>query len=717
MNVETGKSKFDMEMDSFEQAFSSKKNLKIVIYGTGRMTATLMTYAKGYRIIGLCDRDINKLNTQMYGVNIVDQEFVEKNADLLIINTSESYWYTIYQRIKDWKIPIYYRNGELAHDDLQAEDNAPYWNQSIEELREKIKCSEVVSFDIFDTLITRRLVSATDIFSIVEDQLNYQFGTKLDYIELRKKAASQLDNPTFDEIYDRFTLLSGWGQDKIDAAKEMEWETEKELIVSRKNIVSLYQSIADEKEVYFISDMYFSVKAIQLILLSNGIEISSEHILVSCELKKTKAEGNLWDYYQKNIVKGRKAIHIGDDKTADVLEAERHGIQAYHIQSPVAMLEKSSLRNVLPHVQSVYSSVVLGSIASKICNDPFALNRSRGKIKFETLDIAGYCLWGNVIYCFFTWLENEIKRESIQKIAFFAREGYLLVPLFQKYLEHRELKDLSVIYLEISRRAVFTAAIVNMDDIREVGEFPYSGSLADFFEDRYNVKIEEPELGTLTYSEAKENPKLLKGLFEKYQEEILYEANREKRNYLTYLKSCELDDNFAVVDSQLYGSTQYYLSKICGKKISGYYMCTCEDESNRYKKYNNMKGCFTGLKGIGGKDSNLYRHMGFTESFFTAPHGMLKYIDESGKVYSEKKNNQIFYDVRFKMGEGIEEFLNDMYMLCQQFHLKPEEKDCQVADLLYGEFLNGGFIPSDQMKKSFYYDNGIAGNREVPLWE
>ena len=133
------KTKFDYEIENFEHAFREKKEQRIVIYGIGRMTATLLERISGYNIIGLLDRDENLIGRYMYGFKILNREEAEKNADLLIINTTETYWNVIYNRIKDWDIPIYFRNGQLAKDKLISEfTDMEYWDKSYSDLEQAI---------------------------------------------------------------------------------------------------------------------------------------------------------------------------------------------------------------------------------------------------------------------------------------------------------------------------------------------------------------------------------------------------------------------------------------------------------------------------------------------------------------------------------------------------------------------------------------------------
>ena len=171
-----------------------------------------------------------------------------------------------------------------------------------------------------------------------------------------------------------------------------------------------------------------------------------------------------------------------------------------------------------------------------------------------------------------------------------------------------------------------------------------------------------------------------------------------------------------MVDSQFYGSTQYYLGKILHRRLTGYYFCACLEEDNSYLSGNEMHGCFQGDSNTKAKDTNVHRQAQFLESFFTSPEGMLEYVDSNGRErHAEKMLNQKNFSIRFEMTEGIKEFIGQMFSL--QRALDIEQKDDMWSDHLFGCLMNGGFIPSENMKKSFYFDNNITGSREVPIWE
>lgn len=109
-----GIARFDEEMQEFYQNFKEHIDKRIVLYGTGRFTSTIIEKNREFQIVGVCDRDPELVGKKIYGLPVLSQKQAEQLADIVIINTSSSYWYTIYERIASWKLPVYYRNGERA---------------------------------------------------------------------------------------------------------------------------------------------------------------------------------------------------------------------------------------------------------------------------------------------------------------------------------------------------------------------------------------------------------------------------------------------------------------------------------------------------------------------------------------------------------------------------------------------------------------------------
>lgn len=692
------KSKFDYEVEAFEKAFADKRDKRIVLYGTGRMTATLLERLEGFNIVGLLDRDESAAGTLMYGKEVLDREKAESSADLIVINTSEAYWNVIYERISDWGIPVYYRNGEPAHNDAADLDSCGYWQKNAEELRALIAQADVVSFDVFDTLLMRRVIDGMDVFRIVADRLREEYGAEADgFVQYRKKAAGASDDVTLDEIYTALRKLSGWDVELAGRAEQLEIETEKLLATARPVIAGLYREAVRSRDVYLVSDMYFPRETIRDLLAAAGIQADTDRIIVSCEHKKSKRDGSLWEWYAGEIVRGRKALHIGDDDTGDVANPVRFGIGTYGIWSSGRLMENSYLRKLPSSARSSFESAMCALLSAKVCGDPFCFHGTKGKLAFKDEREAGYVLLGPVIYAFCRWLAEQAVKDRVGQLLFFAREGWFLRRFFSEYCDAAGIRtDAEPVYLETSRRAVMTASIRNEPDIAGIADFPYKGGRKEFFHDRFGIDVPDAEKDVSFYAK-----------------EILEEAGRERRNYLRYLESLGIREDCAVVDSQLYGSTQFYLGKLMGRKLRGYYCCVCLDGSNRYLDGNLMEGCFCGKDG---KESSIYKNAPFIESFLTAPNGMMECVNDDGTVrHSPDGENQRHFAVREEMAEGVLDFIRDAERVRREAGI-PQADISGWADGAFGTLMRGAFIPTQKMREGFYYDNGIAGRQETAIF-
>ena len=711
--------KFKREVEEFETAFKKFKDKKIVFYGTGRKAVTLLQGVKEFQIIGLCDKDDIQIGKMMYGYPVISREQAERDGDLIIICTSPSYWSVIYERIKDWKIPVYYLNGELAEgrDDKEILGDV-YWEKSISQLENLIKEYEVISFDVFDTLLMRKCCLPTDVFRFTEARLCREFGIEIPFAELRNQAKAGAEELTQDEIYENLASLSGWSEEILNRARELELEVNKILLVPRREIKDLCMRIIGEKEVWIVTDMYYPAETIAEFLKHCGIEVPQERILVSCELKKSKSTGELWKYYKENVVCGRKALHIGDNQRSDIENAGIYGIEGYQIRSAMELLEHSSVGKILPYVVTNTESLMLGSIIADKLNNPFALCESKGKITFSGEEDAGKMLVGPLVYSFSAWLAEEAEADGIDAICFFARDGYLLQKAYKKYKEMTGRNDLPQSqYVEISRRAVMGACVENEEDFKALLAFPYDGNLEDFMEERLGCRVSDATLHNIQYTDLNGDIDRLTAILEPYKGDIQKELNEERTNYLRYLESLAVPEKHGIVDLWIYGTTQYYFDRIAnGEKSMGYYFFA-QKKNNPLAEKNIMKGCFMQDDMEVWNTTKLTRRSFFWESFFTSPKGSLIQIRQDGtKIYAEEMSNQKYFSVREHMMDGVYAFMEEYIRLLNQLGIELENERFFSEEYVY-VLMDNGFEVPDFMRNSFYYDNVLMNHRESGIWQ
>lgn len=698
--------KYRMEIEQFAERFSAYQGLRIVLYGIGRYTATLLKGLEGtgFRFVGLMDKDPNNLGKTMFGLPVIDLETAEKKSDLVIINTSETYWNVIYNRIKYIKIPVFYKNGELARPKEKTETDNPYRNLSDSDLRDKIQNADVVSFDFFDTLFMRSVCSPRDVFDFLDLILKKYWTDAPSFSEIRNEAKqSRRENYSLDELYSRIKALYKQPSPFWKTIEESELALEQKLLVPRQTVQDdLRFALESGKEVYIISDMYLPESFYREILERYGFDLPAGHILLSNVLDKSKPDGTLWQYYSEMIVRERPALHIGDNQEADVRVPVQYGIQTYHTPSAWDLLTESSMRGIAAHIRCEYDAAVMGCVLGKLLEDPFALEKTDGTIRIKSGYEMGYCVFGPVLLTFLLWLLEQSRKAKVSKLVFMSRDGYFLKDDFE-YLCELLGERMDCCYLGISRQLAMTAAIDSKDDLMEFLAMPYTGSIPDMFEDR---------LGITGVTEIPDGQ--LSDYIEQYAKEIETHIAEVKENYLQYVNGMELHSSCAVVDLGYYGNNQRYLNKLSGLNMRGYYFnANCSDENMNARKQK-MTGCFQNADDPAGENSQILKRMIYLESFLTAPYGMVKAVDQSGTfICAKPKKNQHYFPERETINCGVKQLIQDYVKRFGEFRLHTNPV---FSDRFYGHCMDGALEYAESVKQIFFNDNAMMNRMESMLF-
>lgn len=692
--------KYQLEIDEFSDRFARYRNARIVLYGIGRYTATLLEGLEGFRIVGLMDKDSANVGKVIFGLPVVDQDTAEKCADMVVINTAETYWDVIYDRIQNIKIPVYYKNGEMAHKKEHVPGENPFRDLSYDALCQEIERAEVVSFDFFDTLFQRCVCSPQDVFSLLEIELKNAWPDDVGFMETRSRAKRGIrENYSLDELYWQIEEMSGVSHAVIEHSKSRELELEKGILAPRKQMLSgLKWALESGKEVYIVSDMYLSEEFYREVLQQYDIWIPEGRILLSNVLDRKKADGTLWKYYSEKLVNGRRALHIGDNHKADIEEPLKYGVKAFLAPNSWDLLSASSLKSMTAYVCNDYDTAVMGCVLKVLFQNPYVFSGTDGVAEIKSNYEMGYCVFGPVILTFFLWLLEKSREDGIEKLVFMARDGYFLIEDFA-YLCGQTGEKRECCFLGISRQLAMTASIGSWQDLMEYASMPYTGSVADLFEDRFGIR------GIM-----EESDKPLEDYVKEYLPEIQRHIEDIRKNYLKYAGEMGLDERCAVVDLGYYGNNQRYLNRLMKKKMPGYYFNANLSEKNGNAVSQRMQACFQDREDSTGEKSWVLKKQIYLESFLTAPYGMIKAVDAEGNfICGGQKGNQRCFQDKIEINEGVKRFIGDYVRMFGRFGLKP---DVEFVDRYYGCCFGGGMKFSDNVKKSFYNDNEMMHRGE-----
>lgn len=198
---------------------------------------------------------------------------------------------------------------------------------SAEETTEILCKADIISFDIFDTLIFRR-ITPKQIFEKVGEAL----GIK-DFADIRtdceSKARKEKNEPCLNDIYRIAVKEAKLTDEKAEEAMKAECDAEFSACYSNPFMLDVYNKVISKgKTVIITTDMYFSESVISKLLYDNGF-CGFEKLFVSCKYGCGKADGKLYEVI-KSEYGDKKIVHIGDNYMSDVLMAENVGVEAVY---------------------------------------------------------------------------------------------------------------------------------------------------------------------------------------------------------------------------------------------------------------------------------------------------------------------------------------------------------------------------------------------------
>lgn len=487
----------------FEKNFAEYKDVPIAIYGLGVNAERIVTNVHGFDF--MCLVAIDHIGEELYGLPICSIYEALPKVKAIIIAATPKIKKIIYERIKDIvpeNIVILDVWGNRLKDQEEISNN-PYWKKSYEELKNEIDMHDVISFDMFDTLVMRKALNVENFFEYLEITLNkrgYNYPFKEMRIVSEKEALKEMCSPHISQIYEYMRKIYDLDLKSMEEMMKCEIESEIQNLVPRISIKELYnyaKSIG--KTVLIISDTYYDRKIFIDILKKSGLKMP-DALYVSCELDKTKEKGTLYSVFEK--YEGKR-LHVGDNYLTDYEIPKGKGIDTYYIMNGMDMVRNSTFYHIENNIEGAVDRLLLGRIIADMCNDPFTLNKHKGKIAInDGKSLGKYCI-GGVTLSFMGFLLDKLSGKDCE-VLFASRDGYY----FHKIYENRVKKQIKGLprshYFYTSRNAMCSATVKNIDILKKYLEgADYKYSIQLFFSERFGVNL--PDEYAISFQDAKDN--------------------------------------------------------------------------------------------------------------------------------------------------------------------------------------------------------------------
>lgn len=424
----------------------------------------------------------------------------------------------------------------------------------------------MVSFDVFDTLVTRLVPRPADVFEIaaLKSGLSVQESSK--FAETRVAAerharASVSGEVTLADIYSSFPrgYLSA---DLLAKICETEISVEKSVCMPTDRGRRMFKLAARlGKRIVITSDMYLPRNVIEEILVNCGYEGWTD-IFVSCEYGVSKQDGGIYrQLIGTDVSKQSLVLHVGDNLKSDVLNAFRNGVAAVWLPCKRRVGE--------------------GTVADRLLDEVYSYYAKSHSLSYEQF---GYLALGSLLLGISQWLDSLISYCKPDRVFFLSRDGAVLLDALS--LQGKSTDRCS--YLYVSRKSLICARLMtcnNPVDFLDTLFLPNEISLLALFKkfllDEETIKRAGVQLGvdvqvvkrTELLPEDVDYLRLAGYLFASIQDRA-YEQSALLRDYLV---QNNFEGRVAVVDIGWFGNMQESLKQLCdlysiGAEIDGWYI-------------------------------------------------------------------------------------------------------------------------------------------------
>lgn len=491
---------------------------------------------------------------------------------------------------------------------------------NIERLKKRIDKYPIISFDIFDTLVKRDVVSPPDVFGLVGTEYNRLHPEKnvrgFKQIRIQKETAVRAKALSEDiTLYDIYKAMP-YDEIVTQELQKIEMDVEKSVIVANRDMTAAFQYAKTKgKKIIVISEMYLPKVFLKDVLESLGFSgISSYYI--SSEVGLMKRSGNLFRYAIKDLgVKPSDILHIGDARRSDWIMPIIVGMSVFPIKRHINKL-------------IYYNGYKVKN--PQICNISNFIDNHIGG---ERLYQIGYQTLGPLLFGYCTWLHHLKTEKELRRLLFLARDAQIMQKAYNLIYPQEETE-----YIYSSRKAITVPFLHFADNWQNLlSVIPHATYMSvESILERVGLKPNDYE-GVVTEVglslkqsfplKQLQNDTRFENLYTRIKGDINKNSQKECEGLLIYLNSLHLEEREGIVDLGWKGTIQKYLEKSSemfhiNVKYEGFYMGTFLKQTNAHGYIFNAKDQDEMLAVRGST--------GLIESLFAADHGTLNRYTPEG---------------------------------------------------------------------------------------
>lgn len=342
---------------------------------------------------------------------------------------------------------------------------------SIGEVVAQLSQYDVISFDIFDTLLLRPFSEPTDLFHFLGPELGLLDikRIRIEQEAIARKLCWQRNGHyevTLQDIWNQIERETGIPAERgMQIEQSLEWK----FCYANPFMLEVFRRLQEKgKVILAVSDMYLSGKFLKELLEKNGYT-NIAGLYVSCEWGCNKGNGGLFeqvnlDRYEEKKLKGERLkrkrvkgkrlkekelkgkklkgeklkrdrrkrhelkdgmqkierlIHVGDNEHSDVKMAVKSGFDVLYYPNVNKKAEKLRAHDMSPVIGSAYRGIIDNHLYSGL--HLYSIEYEYGFI-YGGLFVVGYC----------NFIHNYCHTHQIDRILFLSRDGDILKQVYDR---------------------------------------------------------------------------------------------------------------------------------------------------------------------------------------------------------------------------------------------------------------------------------------------
>jgi FMN phosphatase YigB (HAD superfamily) len=313
-----------------------------------------------------------------------------------------------------------------------------------------------VSYDVFDTVVTRAFAHPRDVFVHLGTGLRGRNLTRLEPVEFARarwesELAARKKSPwtevLLDDIYRELAGRLAWDPAATAAARDLELAIESRHLhgIPVMREVLARARVETGGRLLFLSDMYLPSAVLGEWLTREGVMQPSDRLFVSGEARANKNSGELFQLVRQQT--GREFSdwhHAGDHPVADVAKPRQLGLSATHLTTAWLTARERAARGSEGEFAEVWRSLLAGAMRLARLERRPAVEREA--VLWET----GATVAGPLFYGFVRWTLAEARRRGLRRLYFLAREGQVFWRI-ARAIQAVEPHGIECVYLHASR--------------------------------------------------------------------------------------------------------------------------------------------------------------------------------------------------------------------------------------------------------------------------